>query len=85
MKIKQTDYDKLKSACQDVISRYPGAKQVYKEKGLSDVRYAWDVFRMTGLKIGDGKGVKGDIDLYEYLNDNHITTALLQVTKEQTA
>jgi len=79
MKIKSADYDKLKLACQDVMSRY------LKEKGLSDVRYAWDVFHMTGLKIGDGKGVKGDIDLYEYLNDNHITTALLQATKEQTA
>jgi hypothetical protein len=39
---------------------------------------------MSGLKIGDGKGMSGDIDLYAYMNDDHIDTALRYLAEELT-
>lgn len=39
-------------------------------------RYRWDLLWLSGLKIGDGAGVKGDLDLYSYMEDGHIDTAL---------
>lgn len=41
-----------------------------------DRRYRWDLLYFSKLKIGDGVGIKGDLDLYAYMNDTHIDTAL---------
>lgn len=41
-----------------------------------DMRYRWDLLHATGLKLGDGVGVRGDLDLYAYLDDDHIDSAL---------
>jgi hypothetical protein len=46
-----------------------------------DKRYRWDLMWMTRLKLGDGVGVKGDLDLYAYLNDLHIDSALRFLVK----
>jgi hypothetical protein len=55
-----------------------------------DKRYRWDLLWASGLKIGDGVGVPGDLNLYAYLNDDHIDSALRQlvpplVAKEEAA
>ena len=34
---------------------------------------------MSMLKIGDGVGVKGDVDIYAYANDDHLDTALRHI------
>jgi len=41
-----------------------------------EMRYRWDLLYASGIKVGDGVGVKGDIDLYAYLDDTHIDSAL---------
>lgn len=44
-----------------------------------DKRYRWDLLYASGLKIGDGAGVVGDLDLYAYLDDTHIDSALREI------
>jgi len=46
-----------------------------------DKRYRWDLLYASGLKIGDGVGVPGDLELYGYLNDEHIDSALRSFIK----
>lgn len=41
-----------------------------------DKRYRWDLLWASGLKLGDGMGMRGDLDLYAYLDDAHIDSAL---------
>lgn len=74
MKMKQEHYDELKD------SLLPAAAQLktraeYNDKGLSDTRYVWDV--LWNSRFGN------DWDkmhmLHEYLNDNHIETALRSI------
>ena len=51
----------------------------HKKLGLGkdkDMRFRWDLFSFSGIRLGDGKGMSGDIDLYAYMNDLHIDTAL---------
>lgn len=80
MKITQTDYEILANAIKKVQSN-PECPTLdnYRKRELTDIRYAWDMFWYTGLRIGDSKGNSGDINLYSYLNDTHIETALLKI------
>ena len=41
-----------------------------------NMRYRWDLLYMSRLRLGDGVGMKGDLNLYSYLNDKHIDAAL---------
>jgi len=41
-----------------------------------DMRYRWDLLWASKLHIGDGVGVQGDLNLYAYLDDTHIDSAL---------
>lgn len=85
MKITPEDLDALKQAVQPldtaasraryIANEFPRAELV-KDK---DKRYRWDLLWASKLKIGDGKGIKGDLDLYAYLNDDHIDTALRSI------
>lgn len=81
MKIRGNDYDRLMDAVSAVMAQYPDALATYRKQGLSDMRYRWDALRATGLTIGDGNGVCGDLDLYAYMDDSHIDTALRRITK----
>ena len=56
-------------------------REQYRAQGLSGKRYRWDLLRLSGLRIGDGKGAPGDLDLYAYLNDRNIDTALLRIVQ----
>lgn len=71
MKMRQTHYDELKRALQ-VIS--PTVKTRYAEKGLSHTRYLWDCF----WYVCDDKLFHPE-DVYNYLNDSHIETALKNI------
>lgn len=46
-----------------------------------DLRYRWDLLWASKLKIGDGVGIRGDLDLYAYMNGEHIDTALRSIVK----
>jgi len=41
-----------------------------------DLRYRWDLLRASRLRLGGGVLAKGDLNLYAYLNDRHIDSAL---------
>lgn len=81
MKITPEDYQVLKNAIKQVVNDTPNPEDVFPEN-ISETRFAWDLFWMTGLRIGDGRGCQGDIDLYSYMNDNHIETALKKIVNE---
>ena len=39
-------------------------------------RFCFDLLYASRVKIGDGIGIMGDINLYSYMNDEHIYTAI---------
>lgn len=82
MKIEPRDYNFIRAAMRASAKKYPNSYDQYMRQGLSEMRYRWDLFWSTGIKIGDGKGVRGDINLHAYLNDDHIDTALRKIVKE---
>ena len=49
-------------------ARYDGA-------GLSHERFCWDMFHMTGIHIGNGKGMSSNCGIEGDYNDSHIFTA----------
>ena len=46
-------------------------------------RFRWDLFHAAKITLGDGKGMSGDINLYAYMNDEHIDTVLRLYVKER--
>ena len=70
MKMTAGDFDRLKTAISGVISQHPLARAEYRAKGLSDTRFAWDCLHASKFDT---------VGLYHYLNDSHITTALLRI------
>jgi hypothetical protein len=80
MKIKSEHLETMRAAMIPTMDRFP--RSSYPD--ISDVRYRWDILRATGLKIGDSIGMPGDIPLYDYLNDDHIDTALRSIVKSNT-
>lgn len=71
MKIKQSDYLKLEDFINQTIKAYPGIKESYQERQLSSERLRWDLLHFSRFDTNI---------LYEYLNDNHIDTALRKIT-----
>lgn len=55
-----------------IENKFPRADRT-KDK---DMRYRWDLLYASGMRLGDGAGAPGDLDLYAYLNDTHIDSAL---------
>jgi hypothetical protein len=75
MKMHPDHFAKLKTACLEVLKANPNAAQDYKNAGLSDMRFNFDV--MHAAKIDGQKSSRFVCDvLYPYLNDVHIGTAL---------
>ena len=81
MKMRPADYAALKAAV------LPSMEQLletdYRAAGLSPMRWRWDCLRHSKVKIGDGVGVPGDLNLYAYCNDTHIDTALRKIATER--
>lgn len=85
MKITQKDYQGLKQAIEKAIQDQDlNINQLwvdYSNLGFSEMRFRWDLFHLSRVRIGD-KNCPGDFNLYDYLNDNHIDTALKNIVKE---
>ena len=81
LKIKTEDYLVLKEALKKVAKENPGMRQEYRKNRLSETRYRWDLFWKTGLRIGDERGNPGDLNLYAYMNDKQLDTALLHIVR----
>jgi len=86
MKMNATDYQLLKATIerklvQGKVNLAEESKR-YKEQGLSDKRFRWDLLRFAGVKIGNSAGTPGPFNLYDYLDNTHIDTALKAIVKE---
>jgi len=82
MKIKSNDYNTMK----EIILKKFNPEDIkkhqieYKNSQLSDIRFVWDVWR-----VSQNQDYTFTCDtLYKYLNDDHITTALKSVIKDIT-
>lgn len=78
LKIKPEHYEKLRVACEDVLAKHPNARAEYAAKGLSPMRFRWDV--LYGTRI---EGLTGNEwlcrTLYPYMNDEHMDSALRRI------
>jgi len=67
MKITKEHYQHMASAMLPVMEKYP------KPEGMSDKLYRWEIARGAGM-------IRFMCDeLYSYLNDDHIDTALRKI------
>lgn len=80
MKITQSDYNALKAHVAPHVTEQN--QTLYRDNGLSDKRFRWDCLWAAKIIIGDGVGINGDLDLYAYLDDRHIDTALRHIVSE---
>ncbi len=79
MKIQDAHYQKLETACKEVLAAHPAITvEAYAAQGLSAMRFNFDV--LWACKI-DGKTGNAWIcsELYPYMNDEHIGTALKRI------
>ncbi len=81
MKIKSEDYDKLDDAIRALFAKGKTTPaemlKEYREKGLSAKRVRWDC-----LYLSDGN--RQVRELYRYLADSHIDTALRRIFRKLT-
>ena len=73
MKITSAHFETLSLALGSVDT--PERRAAYREANLTTRRYQWDLIRAAGLMswLCD--------NLYKYLNDSHIQTALNRIVK----
>jgi hypothetical protein len=75
MKMEKSHFEFLKSNIREVANKETWVR--YKNAGLSEMRYRWDMLRYAGVTS------RWIVDnLYPYLNDDHIDTALRKICKE---
>lgn len=85
MKIKPEDMAILRERIMPVLvaaNETAATVTGYIAANLSTKRFRWDALRASGVKIGDGVGMQGHVNLYAYCNDEHIDTALRQLCRE---
>ena len=72
MKITKKDYESLKTAVLAKKDEHGFKLESYHSLGLSSMRYRWDILNTIDFEL-----VR---DLYRYLDDSHIDTALQKIT-----
>lgn len=80
MKITPEDYAVLEDAIKRTVVRTGLSLDNYTSLGLTAKRYRWDMLEKSGIRIGDGINIDGDVNIYAYANKNHIDTALRKIT-----
>ena len=86
-KITDEDYRILEEFLDKTVRKAGKAKlkkykEALKDKDDPDKSFRWGLLIASKIKIGDGVGTKGDVNLYAYMNDNQIDTALRRYVKE---
>jgi hypothetical protein len=77
MKMKTEHYDQLAHAIGPLMAKHSFSD--YKALNLSAKRYRWDL--MSAARFNGVSGSRWICDnLYGYLNDDHIDTALRRIT-----
>lgn len=77
MKIKPEHYKLMAEALAPLILN-TAVRQSYTAAGYSDMRFRWDVLRASTIEGVRGITWIGD-NLYPYMNDDHIDTALRHI------
>lgn len=73
MKMLPEHYARIEAAIHAKLNATPGAWENYKARGLSEMRFRWDVLHACCISTGF---------LYNAgLNDDHIDTALRKIVK----
>lgn len=80
MKIKPSDFEVLKARVAPMDT--PERRAFYIAENLGVKRYRWDCMWRSKIRIGDGVGTQGDLNLYAYMNDDHIDTALRAIVPD---
>ncbi len=74
MKMKPEHYDALLVAIRNLFATsqhsFTEFRESYRKEGLSDERFRWDLLHDSRF---------GTTQLYQYLNDQHIDTALRRI------
>ena len=81
MKITKEDYNRLDRLIKDCIKR--NSIKPIKDYDISPVRYRWDIFHTTldWLQYNNIPDYLFIRRLYDYLNDNHMDSALKNILK----
>ena len=85
-KINGSDLERFTALIQETLNKFPNVKEQYKEKGLSSMRFYWDTFHVTSDNLQKSGRVEDYLfirRLYDYANDNHITTALKNIIEKE--
>jgi len=83
MKIKSDHYAALKSALQTVITFNPGMLEYWEKQGRTPKRMRWDLFSWCVINPKCPCAAEVTLsELYAYLNDDHIDTALRRIMCE---
>ena len=85
MKMKKEHYNQLSALIVDAIAKQPKNAEFYannyQDQKLSTTRFRWDLFwsidNKTRSEFMDNCGI------YEYLNDDHINTALKSIVEKE--
>lgn len=82
LKMKPEHYRQLVEAVDSVREEALDARGAYYLAGRPKIRFAWDLLHKSGLRPGDSVGAITGWPVYDYLDDNHITTALFKAMKD---
>jgi hypothetical protein len=85
MKIQQRHYEQMNQAITYAREHDFNVMRLERDSGdMSDMRLRWDILRATQFFTPDGFSCNGITwicdNLYPYMNDNHIDTALRSIT-----
>jgi hypothetical protein len=75
MKMEKQHYEKLRSEILYIEEKLPAMKYIYKNANRSKERYCWDLLFKCNENFRDFIFK----NLYSYLNDDHINTALNKI------
>ena len=81
MKIKQSHYDHMKAEINAVLAKYPSIVSEYEAGNFPRADKVKDLQRRFCFDLSHGAGLNRFIStvLYEYMNDNHVYTALKRI------
>jgi hypothetical protein len=74
MKMKPADYELLEKEITAFLEKHPTLQEEYMQRGLSEKRFRWDILYKLSLSPYICT------NLYGYLNDEHIDSALRKIT-----
>jgi len=87
MKMKPSHFAQLTEALDKLQKEYNWPWQSltgsYRKSDLSSKRFRWDMLRASKLQPGDSVGMVTGWPVYDYLNDDHIDTALREYFKDK--